>query len=77
MAVTNGREVRLLPAAQDHKRLLDGDLGPNTGGMGAYAPVKIATPAVLARIEREVLLPTLAGTRATRRHRSEACCTPG
>ena len=60
LAVTNGREVRLLPAAQDHKRLLDGDRGPNTGGMGAYAPVSIATPAVLRRIEHEVLLPTLA-----------------
>jgi len=60
LAVTNGRDVRLLPAAQDHKRLLDGDRGPNTGGMGAYAPVSIATPEVLARIEREVLLPTLA-----------------
>ncbi len=59
MAVTNGREVRLLPAAQDHKRLLEGDHGPNTGGMGAYAPVKIATPGVLARIVNEVLLPTL------------------
>ena len=60
LAVTNGREVRLLPAAQDHKRLLDGDRGPNTGGMGAYAPVSIASPDVLARIERDVLLPTLA-----------------
>ncbi len=60
LAITNGREVRLLPAAQDHKRLLDGDRGPNTGGMGAYAPVSIATPAVLARITDEVLLPTLA-----------------
>lgn len=60
LAVTNGFEVRMLPAAQDHKRLLDGDHGPNTGGMGAYAPVAIATPAVLGRIEREVLLPALA-----------------
>lgn len=60
LAITNGRDVRLLPAAQDHKRLLEGDRGPNTGGMGAYAPVSIATPAVLARIEDEVLLPTLA-----------------
>jgi phosphoribosylamine--glycine ligase len=58
-AVTNGREVRLLPAAQDHKRIGEGDTGPNTGGMGAYTPVAIATPAVLARIEREVLLPVL------------------
>ena len=60
LAVTNGRDVRLLPAAQDHKRLLEGDRGPNTGGMGAYAPVSIATPAVLDRITNEVLLPTLA-----------------
>jgi phosphoribosylamine--glycine ligase len=60
LAVTNGREVRLLPAAQDHKRLLEGDRGPNTGGMGAYAPVSIGTPAVLERATREVLLPTLA-----------------
>jgi phosphoribosylamine--glycine ligase len=52
--------VRLLPAAQDHKRLLEGDQGPNTGGMGAYCPVSIATPELLARVEREVLLPTLA-----------------
>ncbi|HEY3935063.1 MAG TPA: phosphoribosylamine--glycine ligase [Gemmatimonadales bacterium] len=60
LAVTNGRDVSLLPAAQDHKRLLDGDHGPNTGGMGAYAPVSTATPAVLERIANEVLLPTLA-----------------
>ncbi len=58
-AVTNGREVRVLPAAQDHKRIGEGDTGPNTGGMGAYTPVAIATPEVLARIEREVLLPVL------------------
>jgi phosphoribosylamine--glycine ligase len=60
LAITNGRDVRLLPAAQDHKRLLEGDHGPNTGGMGAYCPVSIATPELLARVEREVLLPTLA-----------------
>lgn len=60
LAITNGREVRLLPAAQDHKRLGEGDRGPNTGGMGAYAPVALATPALLARVERDVLLPTLA-----------------
>jgi phosphoribosylamine--glycine ligase len=60
LAVTNGRDVTLLPAAQDHKRLLEGDRGPNTGGMGAYAPVSIATPAVLERVTHEVLLPTLA-----------------
>jgi phosphoribosylamine--glycine ligase len=58
-AATNGRDVRLFPAAQDHKRIGEGDTGPNTGGMGAYAPVAIATPALLERVEREVLLPTL------------------
>jgi phosphoribosylamine--glycine ligase len=58
-AVTNGREVRILPPAQDHKRIGEGDTGPNTGGMGAYAPVAIATPELLGRVEREVLLPTL------------------
>jgi phosphoribosylamine---glycine ligase len=59
-AVTNGTDVVLLPAAQDHKRIGEGDTGPNTGGMGAYAPVAIATPEVLARAEREVIRPTLA-----------------
>ncbi len=59
-AVTNGRDLALLPSAQDHKRLGEGDTGPNTGGMGAYSPVSIATPALLARVEREVLQPTLA-----------------
>ena len=59
-AITNGRDIRLLPSAQDHKRLLEGDQGPNTGGMGAYSPVRIATPDLLARVESEVLLPTLA-----------------
>ncbi len=59
LAITNGRDVRLLPAAQDHKRIGEGDTGPNTGGMGAYTPVAIATPAVLERITQDVLLPTL------------------
>ena len=39
LALTNGSDVELLPVAQDHKRLLEGDRGPNTGGMGAYSPV--------------------------------------
>lgn len=59
-AVTNGRDLVLLPAAQDHKRLLEGDQGPNTGGMGAYAPVTIATPALLTTITDQVIRPTLA-----------------
>ena len=60
MAITNGEEIVLLPAAQDHKRLGEGDTGPNTGGMGAYSPVAIGTPALLERVTREVLAPTLA-----------------
>jgi phosphoribosylamine--glycine ligase len=59
LAITDGQDVELLPVSQDHKRLLEGDLGPNTGGMGAYSPVSVATPALLERVRREVLLPTL------------------
>jgi len=59
LAITNGRDLTLLPAAQDHKRLGEGDRGPNTGGMGAYSPVGMADAALLARVEREVLQPTL------------------
>ena len=63
LAVTDGRDVELLPVSQDHKRLLDGDTGPNTGGMGAYSPVSVATPALLERTRREVLGPALAELR--------------
>jgi phosphoribosylamine--glycine ligase len=63
LAITDGRDVELLPVSQDHKRLQEGDLGPNTGGMGAYSPVSVATPALLDRVRREVLLPTLAEMR--------------
>jgi phosphoribosylamine---glycine ligase len=59
LALTNGRDIELLPVAQDHKRLLEGDQGPNTGGMGAYSPVELATPGLLERVKREVLAPTL------------------
>ena len=63
LALTDGRHVELLPASQDHKRLLDGDRGPNTGGMGAYAPVSIATEALMDRVRERVLDPTLAEMR--------------
>lgn len=63
LAITDGTEVELLPAAQDHKRLLEGDAGPNTGGMGAYSPVSVATPELLERTRSEVLLPALAEMR--------------
>ncbi|HUJ78767.1 MAG TPA: phosphoribosylamine--glycine ligase [Nitrospiria bacterium] len=59
MAVTDGRTVVPLAAAQDHKQLLDGGRGPNTGGMGAYAPVPFVPPALLARVTREVFHPLL------------------
>ena len=63
LALTDGHDVELLPASQDHKRLLEGDRGPNTGGMGAYAPVSIATPTLLRRARDEILHPTLAEMR--------------
>lgn len=63
LALTDGRDVELLPVAQDHKRLLPGDKGPNTGGMGAYSPVSLASPALLDRVKRDVLLPTLEAMR--------------
>jgi len=59
LAVTDGRDFELLPVSQDHKRLLEGDTGPNTGGMGAYSPVAVATAPVLERARREVLAPAL------------------
>jgi phosphoribosylamine---glycine ligase len=58
-AVTDGTHVLPMIGAQDHKRLLDGDDGPNTGGMGAYAPVSLSTPALTDDIVERVLLPTL------------------
>ncbi len=59
LALTDGERVTLLPTSQDHKRLGEGDTGPNTGGMGAYAPVSIATSAVLTTVRDDILLPTL------------------
>lgn len=59
-ALTDGTHVAPMIAAQDHKRIGEGDTGPNTGGMGAYAPVSIATPEVMARIRAEILEPTVA-----------------
>ena len=53
-----------LATSQDHKRIFDGDLGPNTGGMGAYSPAPVVTPQVHARVMREIIGPTVAGMRA-------------
>ena len=60
-ALTDGDRYALLASAQDHKRILDGDRGKNTGGMGAYAPAPVVTSEILKRIEEEVVLPTLRG----------------
>jgi phosphoribosylamine---glycine ligase len=56
---SDGERVRLLAAAQDHKRIFDGDRGPNTGGMGAFSPTPNVTPEVAALVENDVLLPAI------------------
>jgi phosphoribosylamine--glycine ligase len=61
IVVCDGRNVTPLATSQDHKRLQDGDAGPNTGGMGAYSPAPVVTPSVHARAMREVILPTVRG----------------
>ena len=64
IVMCDGRNVTALATSQDHKRLLDGDRGPNTGGMGAYSPAPVVTPEVHARAMREVILPTIKGMEA-------------
>jgi phosphoribosylamine--glycine ligase len=61
IVMCDGRNVVALATSQDHKRLLDGDQGPNTGGMGAYSPAPVVTPEVHARAMREIILPTIKG----------------
>ncbi|WP_437689301.1 phosphoribosylamine--glycine ligase [Sorangium sp. So ce176] len=63
-AISDGQAIFVLPAARDHKRVGEGDTGPNTGGMGAFAPSASVTPALTARVEREILRPTIDGMRA-------------
>ena len=60
-AVCDGSDFVLLPVAQDHKKLLDNDKGPNTGGMGAYAPSALVNESLLRKIQKDIILPTLAG----------------
>ncbi|HCJ51176.1 MAG: phosphoribosylamine--glycine ligase [Gallionellales bacterium CG03_land_8_20_14_0_80_55_15] len=61
IVMVDGKNVLPLATSQDHKRLLDADLGPNTGGMGAYSPAPVVTPEVYARALREVIQPTVQG----------------
>ncbi len=59
LVVVSGRDYVILPTSQDHKRVGDGDTGPNTGGMGTYSPADVVTPALLARIDREIVRPSV------------------
>jgi phosphoribosylamine--glycine ligase len=61
IVMSDGTHVLALATSQDHKRLRDGDTGPNTGGMGAYSPAPVVTPKVHARVMREIIVPTIQG----------------
>jgi phosphoribosylamine--glycine ligase len=61
IVMVDGKNILTLATSQDHKRLLDGDQGPNTGGMGAYSPAPVVTPEIHARALREVIRPTVEG----------------
>jgi len=64
IVMVDGQNVLPLATSQDHKRLLDGDFGPNTGGMGAYSPAPTVTPSLHAKVMREVIQPAVAGMEA-------------
>ena len=57
----DGSSYRLLVSSQDHKRVFDGDQGPNTGGMGAYGPAPVVTPKLLSQVESRIIQPTISG----------------
>ena len=59
LVVVSGKDYVILPTSQDHKRIGDGDTGPNTGGMGTYSPAEVVTPALLDRIDREIVGPSV------------------
>jgi len=64
LVVVSGRDYIILPTSQDHKRIGDGDTGPNTGGMGTYSPAEVVTPALLEQIDREIVRPSVDGIAA-------------
>lgn len=66
LSFSDGHSIQSLPPAQDHKRIFDGDLGPNTGGMGCYAPTRVATKQLIEEIDRTILQPTIDGMRKDR-----------
>lgn len=67
LAITDGQTILTMPAAQDHKRALDGDRGPNTGGMGAYSPTPLVTDEMMDAITERVLVPTVHQMKRSRR----------
>ena len=64
IVMADGKHALAMATSQDHKRLHDGDAGPNTGGMGAYSPAPVVTPQIHAKVMREVIMPTLRGMEA-------------
>jgi len=64
LAITDGEDLVTLPAAQDHKAIFEGDKGPNTGGMGAYAPAPVVNAKLLEVITKKILVPTIQGMKA-------------
>jgi phosphoribosylamine--glycine ligase len=67
LALTDGRTIVPLEPCQDHKRAYDGDEGPNTGGMGAFSPTALITPALMDEVEREILVPAIHALKRARR----------
>ncbi len=64
LAISDGENILVLPPSQDHKAVFEGDKGPNTGGMGAYAPAPLVTPDLLKVIEDKILMPVIEGMKA-------------
>ncbi len=76
-ALTDGTTVVPFGTAQDHKRVGDGDTGPNTGGMGAYSPATVLTPALQREVMERIIQPTVATLAQSRACPIRACCSPG